>query len=281
MGRAFILCASVGASGLHDRSAPSSLDGGGARASADALLPHLPHRNHQLTTAARPIGRMVIGLTPSVSACMFCDRTPTTNAHIFRKAWLEQIFPGLEQFEHRDQRRGEGGFDRSWSKNEADIKDGCACESCNGGWMDQLDHAAEDIFATAAASGHLAKIASVADQLTVARWCALIAVLADQTQVKPVVEPAAHKALAASGIPDGTHIWLMKTEPPEWRAHGWLEPREFELRSSTTASANAYFLTFGVHHLVVQVFVPTAARRRSRSNARGTRLSFVSSGRRC
>ena len=194
-----------------------------------------------------------------MSTCIFCDRSPTTNAHIFRKAWLEQIFPGLEQFEHRHQRRGEGGFDRSWSKGEADIKVRCACEGCNSGWMDQLDHASEDIFATAAATGHPAKIASITDQLTVARWCALIAVLADQTQVKPVVEPAAHKALAAEGIPDGAHVWLMKTKPQEWRAHGWLEPREFELRSSTTASANAYFVTFGIHHLVVQVFIPTSS----------------------
>jgi hypothetical protein len=195
-----------------------------------------------------------------VSTCIFCGRSPTTNAHIFRKAWLEQVFPGLEQFEHRHQRRGEGGFDRSWSKDEADIKVGCACADCNGGWMDRLDHAAEEIFATAAATGHPAKIATLADQLTVARWCALIAVLADQTQVKPVVEPAAHKALAAGDIPNGTHIWLLKTEPPESRAHGWLEPRVFEMRSSSAITpASAYFVTFGIHHLVVQVFIPTSS----------------------
>src|SRR5262249_16686712 len=100
-------------------------------------------------------------------------------------------------------------------------------------------------------------IASVADQQTVARWCTLIAVLADQTQVKPVVEPVAHEALAACGIPDGTHVWLLRTEPPEWRAHAWLEPREFKLLSkAATQPANAYFVTFGVHHLVVQVFIP-------------------------
>jgi hypothetical protein len=113
-----------------------------------------------------------------VTTCIFCGRSPTTNAHIFRKGWLDEIFPGLERFEHRYQRRGEGGFDRSWRKDEADIKVGCACENCNGGWMDQLDHAAEDIFSTAAATGYPAKIATIADQLTIARWCALIAILA-------------------------------------------------------------------------------------------------------
>lgn len=195
-----------------------------------------------------------------VRDCIFCGRSPTTNAHVLRKAWLEEVFPGLDRFEHRHQRHGSLGFDRSWSKDEADVKVGCACSVCNNGWMDELDHAAEDLFATAAATGLPAKISSQADQLTVARWCVLVALLTDQVQETPVVEPLAHETLAQGGIPSGTHVWLLHTSPPEGHAHAWLEPREFQLQSSSgdLPPANAYFVTFGVNHLVVQVLVPTS-----------------------
>ena len=73
-------------------------------------------------------------------ACIFCGASPTTNAHIFRRAWIEKmVYPGGENFTHRHIRRGEGGFDQTWSPRGFDIKVNCVCVRCNGEWMERLD----------------------------------------------------------------------------------------------------------------------------------------------
>jgi len=70
-------------------------------------------------------------------------------AHLSERVVL-QMFPGLGKLTHRYTRRGEDGFDKPWEKDEPDIKVKCVCQECNGGWMDRLDHKAEDLFLTRA-----------------------------------------------------------------------------------------------------------------------------------
>ena len=59
---------------------------------------------------------------------------------------MNDLFPGrTEPLEHRHTRKGSGAVhDRPWSADDADIKVKAACKSCNSGWMDKLDHEAED-----------------------------------------------------------------------------------------------------------------------------------------
>jgi hypothetical protein len=170
---------------------------------------------------------------------------------------MDQIFPGTEKYQHRHVRRGAHGFERSWSKGEADIKVKCACERCNSGWMDRLDHEAEDVFLTHAAIGYPVTLSRTEDQQTVARWCSLIAALVDQTQAHPTVEPATHEAVYHGEVPARTLIWLLRTEPPPFTVTAWAEPRGWQMASGSNPPRDAYFITFGVSHLVAQVFIPT------------------------
>ena len=48
------------------------------------------------------------------------------------------VYPGGENFTHRHIRRGEGGFDQTWSPRGFDIKVNCVCVRCNGEWMERL-----------------------------------------------------------------------------------------------------------------------------------------------
>lgn len=170
---------------------------------------------------------------------------------------MDQIFPGVENFEHRHERRGSDGFARSWNKDEADIKVNCACDQCNSGWMDELDHAAEDLFLTVAATGHSARLGKLSDQATVARWCALIAALSDQIQAIPVLSKRVHTAVYGGEMPEGTRIWLMRMHPEPFRVRGWIDPRELNMTpASGTPDRNAFLVTFGVQYLVGQVFIP-------------------------
>jgi hypothetical protein len=192
-----------------------------------------------------------------MSGCIFCGASPSTNAHIFRRAWMEEVFPGTEMFHHRHVRRHTEGFDKEWDKDEADLKVNCACESCNGGWMNRLDLEAEAIFLDHAVRGFSVRVDRHNDKKLLARWCLLVAVLFDQAQETPVLGTDAHEALCQGDLPDGVLIWLLRTEPPQWRVTAWAEPRGLQFNDPSAEVAHAYFVTFGVNQLVAQLFVPT------------------------
>jgi hypothetical protein len=193
--------------------------------------------------------------------CIFCGRAPTTNAHIFRKGWIDELFPHMRTFRHRHIRREEKPFDHGWSMSAADFKVNCACKTCNNGWMDRLDHAAEDIFATAAAIGYPARVERVADKFTVALWCTLIAILFDQAQAWARVSPHVHEALYRGDMPDGVWIWLARTDPGADALIADASVKDMTLvhepRKGNLREGHAYFITFRVYHLVAQGVIAT------------------------
>jgi hypothetical protein len=202
--------------------------------------------------------------------CIFCGRSPTTDAHIFRKGWFKTLFPHVGRFRHVHTRsEGEDPFETEWRKTSADFKVNCACDSCNSGWMEKLDLAAEELFATSAALGYPVRVESSADRHTLARWCLLVAALFDQAQRPPRLGEPVHHALYRGDIPPDIGVWLAATDFPEAdeplaRAHAkdWgqelQEPEGTETLSEPARShtAQGYFLTFGVLRLLAQVFVP-------------------------
>lgn len=202
--------------------------------------------------------------------CIFCGRSPTTDAHVFRKGWFKTLFPHVSEFRHVHTRsEGDDPFEVEWRNSSTDFKVKCACERCNSGWMMRLDFAAEGLFATAAALGKPAYVESPVDRHTLARWCLLIAVLFDQAQHPPRLDQRIHDALYRGDIPPDVGIWLATTEFPgvdeplaaahakdwgqELAGPGDVEPVSEPALSHT---AEGYFLTFGVLRLLAQVFIP-------------------------
>ncbi len=202
--------------------------------------------------------------------CIFCGRSPTTDAHIFRKGWFRTLFPHVSQFRHVHSRNeGDDPFEVEWRKTSADFKVNCACDPCNSGWMENLDLAAEELFATSAALGGPVRIESPADRHTVARWCLLVAVLFDQAQRPPRLGRDVHEALRRGEMPPDVGVWLAATEFPaadEPLASGHAKDWGQELVGSGEVEAvsepalahtvEGYFLTFGVLRLLAQVFAP-------------------------
>jgi hypothetical protein len=166
------------------------------------------------------------------------------------------VYPGGENFTHRHIRRGEGGFDQTWSPRGFDIKVNCVCVRCNGEWMERLDLDAESAFLTHAVTGYGARLGQ-SERGLIARWCSLVAILFDQVQHAPVLDADVHRTLFDGAVPDGTMIWLARTEPPLWKMAIWAEPREWRLGDDSSNALNAYFMSFGVGHLVAQTFIPT------------------------
>jgi hypothetical protein len=202
--------------------------------------------------------------------CIFCETSPTTDAHVFRKGWFKTLAPDINRFRHVHTRsEGPDPFEVEWRKTSADFKVNCACQSCNGGWMHRLDLAGEELFATAAALGRPAGVESPVDRHTLARWCLLIAVLFDQAQRPPRLGQTVHRALYRGDLPPDVGVWLAATESPEAdeplasaHAKDWGQElkkpgKETEVSSSSLPhTAEGYFLTFRVLQLLAQVFVP-------------------------
>jgi hypothetical protein len=197
-----------------------------------------------------------------VSGCIFDGVSPTTNAHVFRMGWIAQMFPTAERFRHVHTRHEVGHeFDAEWRNERADFKVNCVCARCNDGWMERLDVEAEDIFLTRAVMGVSAKITSPTEKRTVARWCVLIGILFDQGQATPRIGPPVHQSLHAGDVPDGVWVWLAHTEPTDDAPHAWASVKDIELSigigGGTVDVRYAYFISFGIGHLVVQVLIPT------------------------
>jgi hypothetical protein len=196
--------------------------------------------------------------------CIFCGGTPLTNAHIFRKGWMDQLFPTTERFRHR-RNRHEVGYEAlsEWPAVAADFQVKRACARCNSDWMEKLDRAAEDAFLTRAAIGLDAKLVKPADKKVVARWCSLIAILFDQAQAVPRVGETVPTSLYAGEVPEGARVWLAQMQPNDGTPHAFAFAKDMKLSTPGKVGeedidqGEAYFITFGVGHFVAQVFIPT------------------------
>src|SRR4051812_13761085 len=86
--------------------------------------------------------------------CIFCGSRGISNAHIFRKEWIDYLFPQPgNPYGHLRRGHMAGSEDSQWLSWAVDFKVKDVCRTCNSGWMNELDHAAEDVLATRAAIG--------------------------------------------------------------------------------------------------------------------------------
>lgn len=201
-----------------------------------------------------------------MAGCIFCGASPITNAHIFRKAWIDEVTPRARGFRHRRGPRAQvpGPGQREWIKDAIDLKVKAACNDCNSGWMERLDLAAEEAFLTHAVLGFDVKLALMSERTTLARWCALITVLLDQTLRPPTVPRRHHMSLYDGEIPEGFQAWIFRTQPPEDRDVVWTGSRHLTLtgrmrRSGVLHTNDFYFGTFGVLQFVCHAALPTEA----------------------
>ena len=187
-----------------------------------------------------------------MAGCIFCGTVPQTLTHIFRKAWLEHLFPSDQPFVHHHVRDGDNAFDRWWTTQDFRLSPRAACQPCNGGWMSDIDYAAEALIETCVL-GNAATFDPDACRV-IARWGTLVAILFDQTQENPVVSKQVSEIFRDDPDPfDGSFMWLAATPATDYEVNGW--PRAWKMKSSTGES-NGYLCTFRVKHLVAQVYLP-------------------------
>jgi len=186
--------------------------------------------------------------------CIFCGRSPTTSTHVFRKAWLDRIFPSGQPFRHRHERKGKKAFDRHYAKRHFDVAPNSTCAKCNSGWMENIDIAAEPLVESCILE-RTTRTFDAAQQGIIARWITLAAFLLEQTTDDPVTPPEVLAEFrTAQTLPEGTQIWLAATGPGAdgWELNAW--PRPVKLDSPSFAG-DGYICTFLIQHLVAQAFI--------------------------
>jgi hypothetical protein len=196
----------------------------------------------------------------SKSQCIFCGKTPTTETHILRKGWFQTaIAPGLKLLGHRHVRHEAEPFDKEWWAPTTAFAPYAACPKCNGGWMNDLDHAAEKLFLTAAALGRPTGSLDPLGRQVVAHWASVVAALFDQCQNPPRLTADHHRTIHRGSPPRGTRVWVAATSPPpgampaEVKAQDIAHPLDDEPDGDR---APGFFLTVRIRSLIMQILVP-------------------------
>jgi hypothetical protein len=186
-----------------------------------------------------------------MAICAFCgEDRKLTREHTFSREWLASVMPGDGSFVHTHRREGTSGFQRLWTKNEADLKVKAFCAECNNGWMNELDRDVAPI-RDPIVRGEWTSLPVEAQEL-LASWICKIAMVADQAGKEAGFSQGDREYLYRYRKPPlGFWIWVagVKRLPDLWDA--WSQTHK--LRSD---KAYGCINTFGVNHLVAQTLVP-------------------------
>jgi hypothetical protein len=194
-------------------------------------------------------------MLPRADACIFCNRTPVVEEHIFSRKWLKRIWnlPKGHQLGHRHVRRDTAGqeeFDVIWSKQEASLVAYCVCAKCNSGWMNALDQHVYRII-DPLTRGENAEIKTLKDQTTLVHWAMKVALMFDwQQDASTVPAEIARNFHKDWTMPPDTYIWLARNIPFN-RGHA---SGAFHTLARGD-DPQVYLVTFRVDQMVVQVLL--------------------------
>jgi hypothetical protein len=215
------------------------------------------------------------------AGCIFCGRSPQTKTHVFRKAWIKRLMvpaaPGPYEMIQGSSEIAGAQRESNWPTDEFGMAPGAACDPCNSGWMDKIDHAAERIVEPMVI-GQRCTIRSYHEQKAVARWVSQVAILIDQSQVVQVIPPGMIRQFYDSKEPfSGMIVWLARTSV-DWSVEAW--ERAWIMSSGTppepVSDPNMCLFTLRIVELVVQALVPLNDRiSRTVGVTRGDNMRFL------
>ena len=144
--------------------------------------------------------------------CIFCGGKPLTKEHIFG-TWLSPLFPtppGKQMF--LDMQTLVNGKPTNRPRRfplNLDVKVKKVCESCNGGWMSELENHVIEIISNVL-KGHWLSI-SVEHQELLASWAVKTAIMIQHVGTAPVVPIRRRKWLYTHHTPPpDTAVWLAR-----------------------------------------------------------------------
>ena len=140
-------------------------------------------------------------------ACVFCDRSPVTNEHVFPR-WLDRYLTSGERQQLEQTRYGQGGFDTTRASRGLDFRVKKVCAACNNGWMSQLERDSMGALDSLIRDTAIEEI-TLKRQRQIALWATKTAMMADLTQSAPILTRTQRRRMRTHGaIPGGTLVWM-------------------------------------------------------------------------
>ncbi len=143
--------------------------------------------------------------------CLFCGGGPLTREHLIGR-WASR-FADDEQRDiyQRSDREGElpgQEEQRQWRARAYDRQARIVCETCNSGWMSELEHAVSQLLDPRALSGRLL---NQGEQTLLATWAFKTALTLNAAQPhdqRTIPVEMARSFGRNRELPDGTYVWL-------------------------------------------------------------------------
>lgn len=197
-------------------------------------------------------------------ACVFCDKKPTTEEHLFSK-WTRELVPA--QFNSRLQLRtmsinGER-VELERRKRAGDLASlvvKAFCDNCNNVWMGKIEESVIPILTPMilGADMHLSR----RDRQLIASWCALKTIVGEfiNSDTRTIPIEVVKDFMKHKSPPKNWIIWIGKYEGTLLRSywHSSLDIQATEnglpVQTFTDAPRNTQTSTFHIGNLLVHVF---------------------------
>ncbi len=187
--------------------------------------------------------------------CVFCGREGASREHVWKRSWFGEVLPTADEGEWVHSYE-EGDDARIWHNRELDVVVKGPCESCNNGWMNELDDAARPLVDPMILAQHVQL--SPANQALLATWTAKIAMMLDLARAEPAVLPEQrHWLYEKREPPPNALIWLAAVADDDVRIN---YPRyTIGQRNEGSVGVNDvkhYLVAFRVRHFAAKVVIP-------------------------
>ena len=159
------------------------------------------------------------------TSCGFCETTTRkiTNEHIVGE-WIGPLIgAGMPGFRMRNTFKLDDTNHPPWTTLNLDQKVRMACDSCNTGWMSDLETTVKPII-TPVIRGHNGVHLNLRAQLRIATWALKTAMVAEFLQKSPTryITQTERRSLMVDGRPShtGVHVWLGRYADKSPGVHG-------------------------------------------------------------
>lgn len=162
---------------------------------------------------------MPMSRLPKSAQCEFCGGTPLNDEHVlgkWSKPFLSRLRPNYKQLRAVQHANHSDLVVRHRAGDPASLKVRCACVSCNGGWMSELQNDMKPL-GIAMATGKTVRLDGP-NQIKIAAWAAMVAMTSEYDHYPDIVIAKTDKDfLRLNGYPlNRFRIWLGRVLPGTW-----------------------------------------------------------------
>lgn len=179
--------------------------------------------------------------------CFFCPSNADSREDAWPR-WITSQFKGTQPSKFHAER---GGVKlKSWSVYQPELAVRCVCQSCNNGWMSQLEVQVKQ-FLQPLLIGKSCELDTLG-QTIITRWSlktAMVLEALDQVDKRVYSQAERERLRSIGAIPWRTSVWLALSVEPSW----FMSNKNRHVSAGDTQSILGASFTMAFAHVVLQV----------------------------